>query len=754
MQLHLASADYTAALRAYENCRSLLDRELKATPSPETEGLADRIRSHASPPAPSLASRTAPLRDSTHTLTSLSPLIGRVSEHTTLVTASRLARRGQPQVVTLEGEPGIGKTRLGTEFARWAAAQGATVLSGRAFETGGRLPYQPVVEALRQTNLHLPGTTLSPIWLAELTRLLPELRDHFPDLPEPLTLDQPEAQTRLFEAVARFGQALAERGPLVMFIDDVQWADAASLDLLHYIARRWASVNAPALLLFAVRSEDLDPLTDWLTGLGRELRLIRLTLAPLTQEDTLALIQALRAGHPLGETLEVGDSNLHASRLISNLYADTGGHPLFIVETIKSLREEGGQVGIPPGVRDVIHARLNRLSANALTLCTAAAILGSQFDFDSLCRVAGLNENDGLPALDELLRRGLLREADRRYLFSHDRIREIVYAQASEARRRVFHRRALEVLATTLALSIPSAELAHHALAANLPERAFELSLAAGDEAMRLFAVHDAVRHYEQAQALMAILQLPIPDLHASRLFSQLGRAYELTNEREKARSLYQEMLVLARERKAPQMECSALNRQATLVAQDARDFEHANELLRAALAVAEANGDQAGLAETEWNLAQTAHYASNMEESLAHGERALALARALGHTELIARSLNALAYASDELGRWDETQTYATEAQALYAELGNRAMVADNLSLMAEAQIRSGQPRLGLTTAREAYGITLEIENVWGQANTAQQVALASLEIGEYGEALKAAQTGVAAAQAAGSHP
>ena len=142
-----------------------------------------------------------------------------MAQHLELVTAYRLARRGQPQVVTIEGEPGIGKTRLAKEFLAWAAAQGADVWQGRAYEMGGLLPYQPVVEVLRQrlgrvTDL---SEVLSDTWLAELSRLLPELNDRNPELPAPLKLDEAEARTRLFEAVARFGQALADRAPLSSF---------------------------------------------------------------------------------------------------------------------------------------------------------------------------------------------------------------------------------------------------------------------------------------------------------------------------------------------------------------------------------------------------------------------------------------------------------------------------------------------------------------------------------------------------------
>src|SRR5690242_13180656 len=133
---------------------------------------------------------------------------------------------------------------------------------------------------------------------------------------------------------------------------------------------------------------------------------------------------------------------------------------------------------LPSSVRDFIHERLTRLGQSALTLCMAAAVLGDGCTFEQLCRVADLSDNQGLPALDEVVTRGLLQEMDGKCFFVHESIRGGVYAEASETRRRVFHRRALETLQTALA---PPAELAHHALAAGLTDAAARLSIAAAD---------------------------------------------------------------------------------------------------------------------------------------------------------------------------------------------------------------------------------------------------------------------------------
>src|SRR2546422_3692217 len=190
----------------------------------------------------------------------VAPLVGRAGAFSQLVGRYQQAQEGQPQAVFVVGEAGIGKTRLAREFVAWARAQGAEALSGHAFEMGGRLPYQLLVEALRPRleEENAPEDLLDDLWLAELSRILPELRVRYPDLPAP-TEDELAAKVRLFEAVARLLDALAKPGPLVLLLDDLHWVDGASLDLVRYLARYWKSHGTRVLLLGTVRSEGLEP---------------------------------------------------------------------------------------------------------------------------------------------------------------------------------------------------------------------------------------------------------------------------------------------------------------------------------------------------------------------------------------------------------------------------------------------------------------------------------------------------------------
>jgi DNA-binding SARP family transcriptional activator len=545
IHLHLMAGDRGAALGAYERCRSILLDDLGVPPEPETEALGAQARLAASrlpvPPRP-VTSPRAPFLDG--------PIVGREQEFSRMIEQYVAATRGHSRAVVLQGEAGIGKTRLAEAFLAWAEAQGGDVLQGQAFESAARLPYQPLIDALRPRLEREPDlrALLSDTWLAELARVLPELRDQLPGLPLPES-DEAVGRARLFEAFARLLQVFVARAPLVLFVDDVQWGDVASLDVLRYVGRRWSQDGTPALLLLCLRSETLattPQLVDWLQGLHRDLEVAEIELGPLSFVDTRRLLYG-----PGAEVHAAVDEAF--ARWV---YQETSGQPFFVVETLRALSERGaltprrgddgawvvevralpdpGEHGrlLPAGVRRIVQARLGPLPPAARDLLTAAAVLGQKVDFTLLCQVGRLSEDDALPALDAVVQARLLRETSDayqesapdhgrdRYVFAHDKIRDVVYDEAGEARRSVFHRRAMESLETTGA---PAAELARHALAAGLDDLALHYCTAAGDAALSLLAPRDAAAHFGRAIALAE--RLGRDDL-LGQLYARKGRAY------------------------------------------------------------------------------------------------------------------------------------------------------------------------------------------------------------------------------------
>src|SRR5439155_4021632 len=214
--IDLALGDHSAALQVYATLQVRLAEDLRVEPSAETLALAEQIRAREAASRGSTSARREAVESGPPSELA-APLVGRAAAFRHLVGTFQQARGGQAQAVLVVGEAGLGKTRLATEWLAWARAQGAEVLRGHALEMGGRLPYQPLVEALRE-RLEVENAAedlLDDLWLAELSRLLPELRVRYPDLPVP-TEDELTARGQLFEAVARLFDALARRAPLVL----------------------------------------------------------------------------------------------------------------------------------------------------------------------------------------------------------------------------------------------------------------------------------------------------------------------------------------------------------------------------------------------------------------------------------------------------------------------------------------------------------------------------------------------------------
>lgn len=321
MQALASRGERTAALAVFTALRKLLQAELGLEPAPETVALAERLSrmvpAAASPTASAVSTESRQQWRARSALASApsvhvdTPFAGRATEFETLVTAYETARQGEPQVVVVEGEIGIGKTRLATEFLHWAEVHEADVLHGRVVETRKRLPYQPIVDALRPrvAREHAPDDLVADVWLAELVRLLPELHDRYPDLPAPVALvgDGEAARGRLFEAVTQLGLALAtrtlkagttaqatpasgaSRSTLILFVDDLQWADDATLDLVQYMAHRWTEEHAHVLMLLTLRTQSrtLAPdLEAWVSACARCASLTRIVLQPVATHVT------------------------------------------------------------------------------------------------------------------------------------------------------------------------------------------------------------------------------------------------------------------------------------------------------------------------------------------------------------------------------------------------------------------------------------------------------------------------------------
>jgi DNA-binding SARP family transcriptional activator len=479
MEAHARLGERPEALRQYDTLRATLERELGVAPLPETEALraailnGELMRAHSRAPLPTLPKR-API-DKT-----AAPYIGRRAERAALDEELDLASRGSARVVLLTGEIGIGKSRLWQEWSATLSTE-LTVLSTRCLDSTQALPFAPLIELFGRCQKTItPPSSISPIWLAEIARLLPEVRQRFPGLPAPAVLPPDEERRRVFEAFAQILLALAR--PIVLFVDDAHWADQATLDWLGYLAH--AMRDQALLLIVAYRAEDAPAsLARLAAGWGREGIARRVPLARLTNAESAALIVAL-GGNPA---------------IAERVHSQTAGNPYFLIELLR-----GGTDHVPQQLTELIRARLNRLPESAQQVLQAAAVLAPEFDFGTLRRTSGRDEEETLQALDALLGAAVLTEKNSHYEFAHPLVATVVQDDLSGARCAFLHRRAAEALETVHAGRLPqiAGQLAAHYAAADDPPRAARFAEMAAERALGLAATNAAENFYRQAIAL------------------------------------------------------------------------------------------------------------------------------------------------------------------------------------------------------------------------------------------------------------
>jgi ABC-type branched-subunit amino acid transport system substrate-binding protein/streptogramin lyase/tetratricopeptide (TPR) repeat protein len=595
--------------------------------------------------------------------------VGRELELEALLAGLEETLAGHGRLFLISGEPGIGKSRLADELARHAEELGADVLVGRCWEAGGAPAFWPWVHAIRTRVRGSDRETLRSQLGAggpDLAQIIPELRELFPDLPRPPSVDPEGARFRLFDAIASFLRNTAQAKPLVLVLDDLHAADEPSLLLLQFVARELG--ESRLLVLAAYRDVDpalTDPLATTVSDLAREPVTRALPLTGLVRPDVARFIELTVDCAPTAE-------------LAAAVHTETDGNPFFVGEIARLLASEGPldeaapRLAIPQSLKKVIGRRLSHLSAECNSMLTLASVLGPEFDLEALARVTGLERDLLFELLDEATAARVVSEnpvAVSRLRFAHGLIRDAVHETLPRARRMQLHRQVGEALESLYENDLEShlAELAHHFFIAGDHRRAGDYARRAGARAVVLLAYEEAVRLYEMA------LGLTEDAYDRCDLLIALGDAQARAGDSRKAKETFLQAAELAEKAGLPdRLARAALGYGGRFVWARSGADRQTVPLLERALAVLEER-DSRLRAMLLARLSGALRDDPSREPRAAHSQEAVDIARRIGDAETLAYALDGRFAATWGPENAEERLAIATELVRLGEESGDK---------------------------------------------------------------------------------
>jgi len=684
------------ALQQYEMLKNILSSELGVAPSAAVADLyrhllTDEDRSFS--PSASMRS-AAPFLD----IPSSIPLVGREAELARLIAGVNAAVHGRGGFAVVVGEAGVGKSRLLREVAREADWLGVQSLWGWAQDRGGSSPYdlwtqllQAGVTPLRAAQLE---SWMEDVWLSALGVLLPDRDSLWPGLPEQITLDPEQEQKRVHEALIRVLLALGRISPHLLILEDLHWADEASLAALLKLVQRLSKSRLFVIISFRKAEAQARPeIWNVLQKVSASQGCERIELARLTDEEARKLVQ-------LGLNLR-----RPAPRFTRRLYQETGGNPLFVLETLRALHDQGilyqdesgvwntpwdavttdyAELPVSPGVQQVIARRLEKLGSAERSLLNATAILGDRFDFTLASLVAGEESKACVNAAKTLVLRRFWDEEPDAYRFSHNLVRQVVLMEMSEAEKERWHNAAFFVMEEARPDLIE--DLAYHAEAGGLWREALHYHHLAAQQTEALSSYAASLEHWRQCLAIAPHLALSDED-HFDLLAGR-ERVLDILGRRQEQEEDIAAMLALAAD--DPLRKSQAMQRQARYLCELSR-YAEAETAAKQALSLVRTRGELVAEHNALLTLSHIYNRWGKLDEALPPLQEALSLAVAAASLPLQALTNLELGDVMLGLGRHAEATALLETALALAREQQNRRCEIDALHLLAIIAIEQG---------------------------------------------------------------
>src|SRR5215203_5151714 len=685
------------ALQSYRDYARMLKEELGTGPPPELARLKEMIEARDVPGVDTLRRYPKPRRAVRFPYSlSRTHFAGRDAEYASLGERLRETVGGHGGAVAVEGEAGVGKTRLVEEFLGYAKTKGVRVLSGRCYERELGPPLQPVTEALGQTT--------------ESGDVVSALSDH---------RDTGGSWEANPYGVARIYQALTEElireagreRALILFLDNVQWADPATQDFIPYLARRIQEERV--LLVFTYRREEAPALSGWLGRLAERRAVRTVSLDRLAPAHLAQIVGRMSSGRFDG-----------LSSLTEFLHQHSEGNPFYATEYLRWLIEAGAveidshrriqalredalrEDALPSGVRSLIQARFASLDEGAREIVELASVVGRGFDPALLGRAAGRDEDEAYDLIEPLLDAGLVVETGpETYYFSHDKLRQVLYEDLVSRRRRKLHLRVARVLEED---GGEPAELAHHYLRARKWEKALEYLTLAAQMAEHAYAWESALQDYTRASEVARELQgfeEKRLDLLASR-----ERMLEHMDRLQERRDTIEEMFALAT-RLGDRRRIADAHTRRIGVLRALSEPEGAASAAQAAISIYQELEDRAGEAKVHRELGYVLWTNRDHAGALEANFRALRLHRELGDRRGEAGDGGNIAQVYRSLRDYDQALRWAKEAADIDRELGDKLSETFKMNITATIHQERGDPEAALSLHLRALSSVTELQ-------------------------------------------
>jgi tetratricopeptide (TPR) repeat protein len=676
------------------------------------------------------------------TISSLSEskFVGRESEFEQIVQHLNEATQGNGRLIFVVGEAGIGKSRLIFELVEFAKTQNVLCLSGRCLYQENTDPYLPFIDAFGEfitgrrkdgNFIHENVSDSEDLYSMGLVGILGssstpddqsiQFSDEYESIPMPLLpigeddikeqikkipqINLQQERTKLFESLSQLVITVSERDPLLLVLDDLQWADEGSLQLLHYLARNIQSSNV--MICGAYRPEEIEGIKGQMHTLSKTIK--RMRPEKLFYEINLNRFDENHTAFMVESMLNKKDIPKDFTK---KLFQESEGNPFFIEEVVKSLVNEGliditnytwetkfdlSKIHIPGTIRDVIGRRIDRLDDATKGILRYASVIGNQFTFETLYRISGVDEEKLIDSVDALISANMIHEdsisKDERYKFDHTQIREVIYNSMSRSRRRLMHKKIGDVLEKINTNRIDEVvyNLANHFNMGKDIKKTLKYATLAGEKSTKSFAPEDALSYYNIAVDALSTLENSNENkMKKVTLLMRLGEISFNISEWTNALKYYNGAIVICEEIDDDKHRGESL-RKSGYVHNRIGNWDSATSSFEKSLVIAKKLEDPYGIADSERGLGYIHWRLGEYEDAISHYNECIQVSMSMGDMHTIALAFIELGNVYIETGDTKKGIEYFNKSLKELEPFGDFGEMARAYNNMGDSYLKSG---------------------------------------------------------------